>query len=140
MSMSGDQPSPFRRFLSTWRREIIRGGVLFGLVVVAGVMISNAVRAGVGSVPWASLRSLSDFDFDGDGDPFGPGREIGDEWKWTGRVTLSQQVWIRNTNGPVQVVQGAGDILEVSAEKSWRRSEPGAVQLVPVTSARGVTI
>ena len=38
------------------------------------------------------------------------------------------------------MVQGTGDVLEVSAEKSWRHSEPGAVQLVPVTSDRGVTI
>ena len=138
MSMLADQPLTFRRFLSTWRREIIRGGVLFALVITAGLMISR-VKVGFG-VPWASLRSLGDFDFGGDGDLFGPGREIGDEWKWTGRVTPSQQVWIRNTIGPVEVVQGTGDVLEVSAEKSWRHSGPDAVQLVPVTSARGVTI
>ncbi len=138
MSMPADQPLTFRRFLSTWRREIIRGGVLFALVLTAGLMISR-VRVGFG-VPWSSLRSLGNFDFEGDGDQFGPGREVGDEWKWTGRVTPSQQVWIRNTVGPVEVVQGSGDVLEVSAEKSWRHSGPGAVQLVPVTSDRGVTI
>ena len=142
--MSGDQPSPFRRFLSTWRREIIRGGVLFGLVVVAGVMISNAVRAGVGSVPWGALRSLNGFsngfNMDPDGDLFGPGRQVGDAWTWRGQVTPSQQVWIRNTNGPVEVVQGDGNTLEVTTEKSWRNSQPSSVSLVPVTSARGVTI
>jgi len=55
-------------------------------------------------------------------------------------VTPSQQVWIRNTNGPVAVVQGTGDMLAVTAEKSWRHSQPDAVELVPVTSERGVTI
>src|SRR5882762_6126593 len=138
MSMPGDQPSPFRRFLSTWRREIIRGGVLFALVVAAGLAISN-VRVGFG-LPWAALRSFGNFDIDPDGDLFGSGREVGDAWEWHGRVTPSQQVWIRNTNGPVAVVQGTGDMLAVTAEKSWRHSQPDAVELVPVTSERGVTI
>ena len=139
MSMPGDQPKSFRQFLSTWRREIIRGGVLFGLVVVAGVMVTNAVRAGIGR-PWAALRSFNGFDVDLDGDLFGSGREVGDAWTWHGEVKPSQQVWIRNTNGPVEVVQGNGAMLEVTAEKSWRHSQPTAVELVPVTSERGVTI
>lgn len=136
--MTGDQPSPFRRFLSTWRREIIRGGVRFGLVIAAGLAISQ-VRVGFG-VPWAALRSFGDFDIDPDGDLFGPGREVGEQWSWHGQVKPSQQVWIRNTNGPVEVVQGNGDMLEVTTEKSWRHSEPNSVEMVPVTSERGVTI
>src|SRR5258705_12615663 len=59
---------------------------------------------------------------------------------WSSDVCSSQQVWIRNTNGPVTVVAGDGPMLEVTAEKSWRHSEPAAVELVPVTSERGVTI
>jgi hypothetical protein len=55
-------------------------------------------------------------------------------------VKPSQQVWIRNTNGPVEVVQGTGDMLEVITEKSWRNSDPSSVQLVPVTTEGGVTI
>ncbi len=136
--MPGDQPSPFRRFLSTWRREIIRGGVLFGLVIAVGVAFNN-MRAGI-SAPWAALRSFNGFDIDPDHDLFGPGREIGDPWKWHGAVKPSQLVWIRNTNGPVTVVRGEGDMLEVTAEKSWRSSEPSGVEIVPVTSELGVTI
>ena len=137
MSM-GAQPSRFRQFLSTWRREIIRGGVLFGLVLFAGLAISR-VRVAAG-VPWAALRSFGDFDIDHDGDLFGPGREIGDQWQWTGSLKPSQQVWIRNTNGPVEVVQGTGDQLQVISEKSWRHSQPSSVEMVPVASERGVTI
>jgi len=137
--MPGDQRSPFRRFLSTWRREIIRGGVLFGVVLVAGVMISNAARGGFG-IPWAAMRSFNGFDVDFDGDLFGPGREVGDAWTWRGAVKPSQLVWIRNTNGPIAVVQGDGAMLEVTAEKSWRHSQPTAVELVPVANERGVTI
>ena len=138
MSMPGDQPSPFRRFVSTWRREIIRGGVLFGLVVAAGLAVSG-VHVGFG-LPWAALRSFGNFDVDPDGDLFGSGREIGDQWQWRGPLNASQEVWIRNTNGPVDVVQGTGDLLEVVAEKSWRHSAPGVVELVAVPAERGVTI
>ena len=136
--MSGDQPSAFRRFLSTWRREIIRGGVLFGLVLGAGLMVSRG-RASWG-VPWSALRSFNGFDIDPDGDLFGSGREVGDGWEWRGPVKASQQVWIRNTNGPIEVVQGTGDMLEIVTEKSWRNSEPNSVQLVPVVNEGGVTI
>ena len=139
MSMPGDQPKSFRRFLSTWRREIIRGGVLFAVVVTAGVMVTNAVRAGF-SRPWEALRSFNGFDIDLDGDLFGPGREVGDAWTWRGELKPSQQLWIRNTNGPVQVVPGTGSTVEVTAEKSWRSSQPSAVELVRVPSELGVTI
>lgn len=139
MSMSGDQPTPFRRFLSTWRREIIRGGVLFGLVLGAGLMISQ-VRPSFG-VPWSAFRNFNGFDIDPDGDLFGPGREVGDPWEWRGPVKGSQQVWIRNTNGPVEVVQGNnGDQLEIVTEKSWRNSDPNTVEMVPVITEDGVTI
>jgi hypothetical protein len=138
MSMPGDQTSPFRRFLSTWRREIIRGAVLFVLVIAVGLAFNN-MRAGI-TVPWAALRSFNGFDIDPDHDLFGEGREVGDAWEWTGAIKPSQQVWIRNTNGPVTVVAGDGPMLEVTAEKSWRHSEPDAVELVPITSERGVTI
>jgi len=91
-------------------------------------------------VPWAALRSFGNFDIDPDGDLFGPGREIGDQWEWRGPVKSSQQVWIRNTNGPVEVVQGSGAMLEVITEKSWRHSEPNSVEMVAVPSEGGVTI
>ena len=138
MSMAADHSSPFRTFVRTWRREIIRGGVLFGVVVFAGLAISQ-VRVGMG-VPWAALRSFGNFDIDPDGDLFGSGREVGDPWEYRVPVKTTQQVWIRNTNGPIEVVPGTGDELQVVAEKSWRHSQPNTVQLVAVPSERGVTI
>lgn len=138
MDMTGAARSPFRQFVHTWRRELIRGGVMFGLVVVVGLAVSRvSVNAGV---PWDALGLLQGFDIDHDGDAFGGGREVGDRWEWRGSVTTTQQVWIRNTNGPIQVVAGTGDVLEVISEKSWRRSDPGDVEMVVIPSARGVTI
>ena len=142
MDMSLDQPSPFRRFLRTWRREIIRGGVLFGLVVGAGLFIGNVKRNIRMPSPMSALNAFGDFNWgDGDGgDLFGHGRETGAPWEYRVLIKPSQQVWIKNTNGPIDVIAGWSDTLVVHAEKSWRNSDPESVQLVPVHTARGVTI
>lgn len=138
MDMPLDQPSPIRRFWRTWRREVVRGGVLFGLVVGVGLAISR-VRVGLPG-PWEALQSFGNFDIGHDGDLFGGSREIGDPWEYRAALKASQQVWIRNTNGPVDVVAGTGEMLEVLAEKSWRHSEPDQVELVAVPGEAGVTI
>jgi hypothetical protein len=135
---SSTPPSPARSFWRTWRREIIRGGVLFGLVVSVGLAVSQ-VHVGM-PVTLEQLRSLKDFDIDPSANLFGAGREIGDQWEWRGVVKPTQQVWIRNTNGPVEVLPGTGDRLEVITEKSWRRSSPEMVQMVAVPTPQGVTI
>ena len=144
MDMSLEQPSPFKRFLRTWRREIIRGGVLFGLVVGAGLVIRSAVRNVKARIPESlgALGSFGDFDWGGGegGNLFGHGRSVGDEWQYRALLKDGQHVWIRNTNGPIEVVGGWSDSLEVRVQKSWRHSSPGSVELVPVVSERGVTI
>ena len=57
MDMPLDQPAPIRRFWRTWRRELIRGGGLFGLVVGAGLFI-HSVKSHI-SVPWGALLSVA---------------------------------------------------------------------------------
>src|ERR1700694_6064610 len=139
MDMPLDQSTPPKRFWRTWRREIVRGGVLFCLVVGAGLFITR-VHVNV-HAPWGVLGSFGDFDWGGNGeDLFGGTRHIGDPWEFRSPVKPSQHVWIRNTNGPINVVAGSGDTLEVHAEKSWRNSSPGSVEVVAVPTERGVTI
>src|SRR6266550_440209 len=141
MDMSLDQSAtPTRRFWRTWRREIIRGGVLFGLVVGTGLFI-RSVRIRVPS-PLGALGSFGDFNWgDGDGgDLFGRGRQVGDAWEYRALIKPTQHVWIRNTNGPIDVVAGTGDSLVINVEKSWRNSDPQSVQLIPVLTERGLTV
>src|SRR6266550_3185102 len=141
MDMSLDQSAtPTRRFWRTWRREIIRGGVLFGLVVGTGLFI-RSVRIRVPS-PLGALGSFGDFNWgDGDGgDLFGRGRQVGDAWEYRALIKPTQHVWIRNTNGPIEVVAGTGDSLVINVEKSWRNSDPQSVQLIPVLTERGLTV
>lgn len=137
-----DQPSSAKRFWRTWRREIIRGGVLFGLVLGAGLFIRNVKRNIHVPESLGALGSFGDFNWgDGEGgDLFGRGREVGDSWEYHALIKPSQQVWIRNTNGPIDVLPGQSDSLYVHAEKSWRHSDPQSVQLVPVLTERGLTI
>jgi hypothetical protein len=137
-----DQHSPAKRFWRTWRREIIRGGVLFGLVLGAGLFVRNVKRNIHMPSPLGALGSFGDFNW-GDGeasDLFGHGRSEGDSWEYRAHITPSQQVWIRNTNGPIDVMPGRSDSLVVRAEKSWRNSDPQSVQLIPVLTERGLTI
>jgi hypothetical protein len=141
MDMSLDQSAtPTRRFWRTWRREIIRGGVLFGLVVGAGLFI-RSIKIHM-PTPLGALGSFGDFNWgDGDGgNLFGGDREVGDEWHYQALLKPNQHVWIRNTNGPIEVVAGEGDSLEIHVEKSWRHSDPQSVQLVPVLTERGLTV
>jgi len=66
MDMSLDQSAtPNRSFWRTWRREIVRGGVLFTLVVGTGLFI-RSVRIHVPS-PLGALGSFGDFNW-GDGE------------------------------------------------------------------------
>ena len=142
MDMTVDQAAttPAKRFWRTWRRELVRGGVLFGLVVCAGLFI-RSIKVHVPS-PLGTLGSFGDFNW-GDGeasDLFGHGREVGDAWDYRALIKPTQHVWIRNTNGPIEVVAGTGDSLIVHVEKSWRTSDPQSVQIIPVLTERGLTV
>lgn len=132
--------SPAKRFWRTWRRELVRGGVLFGLVVGAGLFI-RSIKIHVPS-SLGTLGSFGDFNWgDGEGsDLFGHGREVGDAWEYRALISPKQHVWIRNTNGPIDVVSAPGESLVVRVEKSWRTSDPQSVRVVPVLTERGVTI
>ena len=140
MDMSLDHPTPVRRFLRTWRRELIRGGVLFTLVLCTGLFI-RSIKVRMPS-PLGALGAFGDFNWgDGDGgDLFGRGREVGDAWHYATVLTTTQHVWIRNTNGPIDVEPGVGDSLVIEVEKSWRSSSPSTVELVPVLTERGLTV
>ena len=132
MDMSLEQPSPFKKFLRTWRREIIRGGVLFGLVVGAGLVIRSAVRNVKDHIPESlgNLGSFGNFEWgDGEGgNLFDHGRNVGDPWDLNISLQDGQHVWIRNTNvgvpsltgGPVEpdgIIDGLGDLPDFLARE-----------------------
>src|SRR6266508_523262 len=136
-------------FWQTWRREIIRGAVLFCGVIAIGLFVRHMVghvRQRVAmSLPAAlkdlrNLRSLEnlkgDFDFDVNAGP----RDTANTWTYGLKLKARQWVWIHNTNGSVKVESATGDSLVVTAVKTYHRSDPAAVSFVTVPSADGVTI
>ncbi len=124
-----------------WRKDILRVLALCVAALVVGLAINSAVggfRTRVASyLPTEvgdALRSNFDPDFNA-----GP-RQTGETWTYHGRIAPRQWVWIKNTNGSVQVEAAAGDSLEVTAVKTYRRSDPGTVRLVATPFGGGVTI
>jgi hypothetical protein len=136
-------------FWQTWRREIIRGAVLFCGVIAIGLFVRHMVghvRQRVAmSLPAAlkdlsNLRSLEHLKADFDLDPTAGPRDTADTWTYGLKLKPRQWVWIHNTNGSVKVEAATGDSLAVTAVKTYHRSDPGAVRFVTVPSADGVTI
>src|SRR2546428_12031244 len=106
MDMPLDQSvpaTPARRIWRTWRREIIRGGVLFGLVVGAGLFI-RSIRIPVPS-PLGALGSFGEFNWGGcdGGNLFGRGRGVGGERGYPGLIKPNQHSLIRQPYSPFQV-------------------------------------
>jgi putative adhesin len=125
-----------KNFWLKWRRELIRGGVLFAIVVACGVWITGSVRAGRDRLVSEVTTRFGPFD----GDFGGRDRNHAVAFEWHGPVTRSQTVWIRNMSGGITVERGSGSQVEVSAEKSWRHSRPDSVRVVTVPDSAGVTI
>jgi putative adhesin len=125
-----------KNFWLKWRREIIRGGVLFAIVVTCGLWIAGNVRAGRDRL----INGMSDRFGPFNGDFNDAGREHAVAFEWHGPVTKAQTVWVRNMNGGITVERGSGSQVEVSAEKSWRRSPSDSVRVVTIPDSAGLTI
>src|SRR5713226_520785 len=121
-------------FWLKWRREIVRGGVLFVAVVAVGLWATNLVRGGRWRVMSELKNTLGALSVDFDA----PGRTHGDTWQWHGTLSAAQTIRIRNMNGPITVEHTPGNLAEVLVEKSWERSTPQSVRLVALPSTAGV--
>ena len=51
-----------------------------------------------------------------------------DAFTWSGKVPAGRWMRVRNLNGPIEVVASTTDRVEVTATKSWRRSDPQSVR------------
>ena len=124
--------SPLRAFWRGWRREIIRGAVLFTVVLVGGLAIARIHRRFHDR--FEDLRSYADLNLKG------ADRLVGDTFHWAGRLAPAQSVYIRNTNGALTIEGIPGESLQVTAVKGWRRSDPSQVHVVAIPSEGGVTL
>ena len=130
-----------REFWLGWRKEIIRGGLIFGAVVFVGLAITRMV----GWLPLGvaqGLENIENWDWDEHGNDRGNRgrRNWRESYRWAGSVASSHWVWIRNTNGPVIVEGSDGDSVVVFADKSARRSDPDDVEIRVVEHEGTVTV
>jgi hypothetical protein len=127
-------------FWLTWRKEIVRGAVLFGTVLAGGLLIHYTVRrvkAGLATSLPAVLDELkSDFAPDVGAGP----RKTAETWTYRAKLAPRQWVWIRTRRGTITVEPAAGDSLEVQAVKTYRQSDPAQVRVVTAPYDGGVVI
>ncbi len=123
-------------FWDTWRKDITRGGVLFAAVLAIGFCVHYVIARVRERVPVALRELRGNFAPDVTAGP----RTPGETWSYRAKIAPNQWVWIHNTNGSVTVEPGKGDSLEVTAVKSYRRSDPASVRLVAVPYDGGVSI
>ena len=130
--------SRMNAFWHTWRREIIRGAVLFFGVNAIGLCVRYVffrARQGVlDNLPVAlselkGLRNLRDLGANFDPDLNSGPRHAAETWTYRAKLAPKQWLWIRNANGSVRVEPAAGDSVEITAVKSYGRSDPHTVRL-----------
>lgn len=129
-----------REFWLGWRKEIIRGGLIFSAVVFIGLVASRmfgwipmGIAEGLGN-----LENIGDWDHEG-GNSRGR-RDWQESYRWAGTIAESHWLWIRNTNGPVEVEPAEGESVVVVADKSSRRSNPDDVEIRVIEQGGGVTL
>ncbi len=82
--------------------ETARRGPALGLLVVAAVAVTAC---------FVDSRS-------------GPEQDNPTAWTWNAPVTAPATVFIRNTNGSVEIKPATGKNVEVTADVRWRRGDP----------------
>lgn len=131
--------SRWQQFWLGWRKEIVRGGVIFAAVLGVGLAASRMW----GRIPFEMANKWGEFDF---GNHWGSDHNDRDDRNWSesfrysAKIAPARWVWIRNTNGPISVEQSEGDSFVVFADKRSRRSNPGDVEIRTVERNGTVTI
>jgi len=126
-----------REFWLGWRKEIIRGGLIFGAVVFVGLAVTRMF----GWLPMGIAQGIGNMEnWDWDHERGDRHRKWEEAYRWAGPVKASQWVWIRNTNGPVEVEASESESLVVFADKSARHSDPDDVEIRVIEHNGTVTL
>jgi hypothetical protein len=139
-------------FWHTWRKDIIRGAVLFAGVIMIGMTVRAMVRhakQGLAQLPasivselrenFGDIGNLDRFDHSNPDLKAGP-RRSAEAWTYRAKPAAKQWVWVRNTNGSVTAEPASGDSLEVVGVKTYGRSDPAGVKFVTVPYDGGIAI
>lgn len=133
-----------KSFWMRWRAELLRGSVIFVVVVGLGLALVSAWHSGLNNLKAKTgnlIPALAhDFGANFGGDFDAPGRNHGDSWSWHAKLNAGQTLAIRNLAGPVEVTAAPGAETVVTAEKSWLNSDPNSVIVQAVPTSAGTMV
>ena len=135
MEASSIPNSRLVRFWRAWRREIVRGALMFAAVVGIGFFAMHFF--GTFASGWGGGGDWDDF-----ADRFGNGdhSDRQETFHYAAVLAPGQKVWIRNRSGEVTIEAAEDESLTVEAVKTWHRSGPETVEIMAVPHEGGVTI
>jgi hypothetical protein len=130
-------------FWQAWRKEIIRGAVLFfavlGVWLFVRHMMAHVRQSVANNLPTALGELRSAFDPEAEGGHGGP-RMTAAPWTYRAKVAPQQWVWIRNTRGTITVAPATGDSVAVTAVKTYEGGDTASVRLVTAPYEGGIAI
>ena len=115
-----------------WRSDILRGAVIFCVVVGGGLFVRSLVHRGRAQIH--GLERAFDTDF------YAADRRRAEPWTYVAPLASHRTLWVRNINGSITVEPAAGEMIEITAERTFRQSTAESVQIVTAESDRGLTV
>lgn len=121
-----------REFWMRWRSDILRGVVIFGVVLGGGLFVRSLVHRGRAQLN--GLERAFDSDF------FASDRQRAEPWTYATPLASSRTLWLRNVNGSITVEPADGGSVEITAERTFRHSAADSVRIVTAQSDKGLTV
>jgi cytoskeletal protein CcmA (bactofilin family) len=121
-----------KEFWLRWRGEILRGTMIFLVVVGGGFFVRSVV--GRGREKLEGLRDQFNTDF------LAADRQRAEPWHYTADLAPQRTLWLRNINGSIAVDSAEGNKLEITAERTFKHSSVDSVQILTSTSEHGLTV
>jgi cytoskeletal protein CcmA (bactofilin family) len=121
-----------REFWMRWRGDILRGVVIFGLVLGGGLFVRSLAHRGRAQLN--GLERAFDTDF------FASDRQRAEPWTYVTPLAAQRTLWVRNVNGSITIEPADAGSVEIRAERTFRHSPADSVRIVTAESEKGITV
>lgn len=121
-----------REFWLRWRAEIVRGTMIFVIVIAGGLFVRSMVSRGRAKLEGFREQFNTDF--------LAADRQHGEPWHYAASIPRQHTVWLRNINGSISVEPSDGPKVEITADRTFKHSPVDSVRIVTSVSGKGVTI
>lgn len=121
-----------REFWVRWRSDIVRGAVIFGVVLGGGLLVRSLVHRG--RTQLGGLERAFDTDF------FAADRQRAEPWTYATPLAPQRTLWLRNVNGSITVEPASSGTVEITAQRTFRHSAADSIRIVTAESDKGLTV